>query len=169
MLRNTSGMTLVTFLAITAVVISLLAASFLPYEAEAIPVRHGVSGTGTGTVICPDGIQIINNAQINVFFDKFSGRTGGIVEVSSGFVIGSGDLSASILGQGQVANNKFSVSGLGAPGFEGDTNLCNSSVTPTNIFASGTCSNGAVIQFQAADGTKGSFTGNVFCNRFTSP
>jgi hypothetical protein len=166
MLEKSSGMTAMTIAATITIAILIIGPSFLSYNAEAIPVTHGVFGTGIGTIICPDRTQL-NNAQINVFFDKSAGKTVGSIDVSTGFVVGSGDLFAGFLGQGQVTNNKFSVSGVGAPIPNYTTNLCTSSVTPTNIFVNGPCGQGVTIRLQAADGTQGSFIGNVFCNRFT--
>lgn len=166
MAEKTSSVRRITIV-ITIAIAMLTASSFLSYRAEAASIAHGVFGTGSGTVTCPDRTQL-NNAQFSVFFDKSAGKTVGAVEVSTGFVVGSGDLFADILGQGQVANNKFSVTGVGGvlPA-SGDTNLCTSSVTPTNIYVSGPCGQGVTVQFQAADGTQGSFVSNVFCNKFT--
>ena len=119
---------------------------------EAAP-RKDIAGGGTGTVTCPDGTQV-NNAQISFRLQKDKGQASGAFNVFTDVSTKIGDLTAV-----QINQNKYTITGI-----ERYDSVCGIGTADTSVTITGSCGQGASIQFRAANGEIGTFTGSVACS-----
>ena len=126
-----------------------------------------VSGFGTGTLSCPNGLTF-NNEQIQF---EVTGKT-----VTSGiWSIGALNLQPHMAHPNSGSINGIDLSSrlndISIDGSENQDNICQSgnrigSIVKVNyISITGQCNtNDTVISFTALDGKKGSFKGTIICN-----
>jgi hypothetical protein len=123
------------------------------YQAEAASNKQ-ISGTGAGTAFCPTTPFTSFTASIFFSASKNKGTVSGNWQIS-----GSGIVKGGSINSGSIGENSFSLSGTENFGF------C-PAIQPTPVTATirGECGTGAEIIFEAANGERGTFTGNVACS-----
>jgi hypothetical protein len=112
-----------------------------------------VQGSGSGTVFCA-----------NAPFTTFSAGIQFSATKNKGFMSGSWQIFGSksafgTINSGSIGENSFSLSGIENFGFCAGTQP-----TPVPMTIKGECGTGAEIIFEAANGERGRFTGNVACS-----
>jgi hypothetical protein len=157
--RATAVMPLYAVIVVMAVGIAV-APTLISNVAQAAPSTKAVSGHGTtNTIICPTG-SIFDPSGFVLDFSAAKGSNGKISGTWD-IHIAAASLKAGNINGGQIQNNKYILTGIentdvgACTGFGGQT--------PTTMSISGQCGTGVQINFQAADGEKATFTGNVAC------
>jgi len=114
-----------------------------------------ISGIGTGTLSCSDG-STSPSLEIEMAFNP--NAEGGAGSIS--LTLASGGFTSRIAGPsliGDITQNSFNIKGIIS-----SVNICGD-ISPVVVTVSGDCGVGTTINYAAADGTAGSFAGNVAC------
>jgi len=149
-------------IAVTAAVSALLGVTMIgesegddPEPPTAIDVLL-ISGIGTGTLSCSDG-STSPSLKIEMSFKSNAGE-GGAGSISLN--LASGGFTSRIIGPsliGDLTQNSFNIKGIIS-----SVKICGD-IFPVVVTVSGDCGVGTTINYAAADGTAGSFAGNVAC------
>lgn len=144
------------FVVIVLIATSLLSATpiLFSHKAEAAAAKTA-SGQGIGTVTCPNNMQAPGET-ISFNARQSNGQTNGnwnifIPPVFANFKQG-------IITGGSISNTHAIFTGA-----ENQDTLCGAPI-PVTITMSASCGQGVAIQFTAANGERGTFTGNVACS-----
>jgi hypothetical protein len=148
----------------TAIVVSIVVSlgatsSLMLFSGQAMAQLAAVrdlQGGGPGTTTCPDGSTNSNtNIIISAFHQKkIHAKEVGTVQIQTpsfgpfkqGFIIG-----------GTIKQGSYNLQAI-----QNQDTLCGTPGSVT-VTVSGLCGTGVAISYVAADGEKGSFTGNVAC------
>jgi hypothetical protein len=158
--RATAVMPLYAVIVVMAVGIAVAPTLISSNVAQAAPSTKAVTGHGTtDTIICPTG-SIGNPLGFVLDFSATKGSNG---KISGTWDIkdSAGPLKSGIINGGQIQNNKYILTGIENT----DVRACVAfgGQTPTTMSISRQCGTGVQINFEAADGEKATFTGNVAC------
>jgi hypothetical protein len=121
--------------------------------ANAAPTKV-LSGSGTGTVTCPNG-STVNNVQVFIQVFREGKTTSGSISI---FDQATGNDKQLRITQGQINPQQYKLQGI--EDFDG---ICGAS-TPATFSLSGTCGAGGTGQLTAANGERVSFSGNFACS-----
>lgn len=144
------------FVVIVLIATSLLSATpiLFSHKAEAAAFKRA-SGQGIGTVTCPNNLQAPGET---LTFDavQSNGQTNGNwnIFIPPVFV----NAKQGVITGGSISNNHVTFTGI-----EQQDTLCGAPV-PVTITISASCGQAVPIQFTAANGERGTFTGNVACS-----
>lgn len=127
-----------------------IAPTILTNEAQAQRDKN-VQGQGTGTLSCPSSGQV--GAQIYFGSEKSRGSGSGYFQINTDF----GGYKYGYVTSANINGKHFTLQGIEE--FDG---ACGEN-TPTTFTLRGTCGPSGSIQFTAANGERGTFTGSVAC------
>jgi hypothetical protein len=116
-----------------------------------------VYGTGTGTVTCPTGVTVTGETIQFNGYKAYPGTSGGSFQGSfsiNGLLLMGGYAVSGHIGD----DNSYSMSGIVT--YSPD---CLGAAVPTTFTVGHDCGASVPIYFEAADGTRGTFIGNVAC------
>jgi hypothetical protein len=124
-----------------------------------LPVNNnqGVSGSGSGSITCSDGTRVDSGS---ISFVAFKGVVPihGSWEVVSISNSGPSQNTGGSFQTGNIGSNQYTLSGT-----EISDSICRGN-PPTPATISGQCGQGVIIELNADNGEKGSFTGDVICS-----
>jgi hypothetical protein len=140
-------------LAIAATLVATPVLILTPQLAQAQQGKD-IIGRGTGQLNCPSGSSAPGDETIDFYASKDKGSIFGAF--TSGSNEGFGYKFGYITG-GHIGAKQYTLTG-----YEDTDNICSSQI-PTTFTISGQCGQGVTIQFRAANGEEGQFTGNVAC------
>jgi hypothetical protein len=165
----TTVMALYAVIVVMAVGIAVAPTLISSNVAQAAPSTKAVSGHGTtNTITCPIS-GIVGPFTLDFSAAKSSnGKLSGNWKITSVdplfglLIVKSGNING-----GQIQNSKYIVTGIedidrGCTSSDPSSNPFGGQI-PTTMSISGQCGTGVQINFQAADGEKATFTGNVAC------
>lgn len=139
-------------LAIAAILVTTQTLILGPTQLAQAQQGKDIIGHGTGQLNCPSGSSAPGDETIDFYASKDKGSIFGAF--TSGSNEGFGCKFGYITG-GNIGAKNYTLTG-----YEDTDNICSSQI-PTTFTISGQCGQGVTIEFRAANGEEGQFTGNV--------
>ncbi len=124
-----------------------------------LPVNNnqGVSGSGSGSIVCSDGTRVEGGSISFVAF-KSNVPIHGSWEVVSVRTSGASQNTGGSFQTGHIGSDQYTLTGR-----QISDSICRGN-PPTPATISGQCGQGVTIELNADNGDKGIFTGDVTCS-----